>query len=96
MSFSFSGGDEVDEVWELKLYNNGIHTNNPPNSSASLRTLYSNPRWTLMEDRESNASMTAIVDRSAANGVQTPAREVGSKTPVRIRRSYFSSFYLGD
>jgi len=96
MSFSFTGGDSNDDTWELKLYKNGVHTNNPPNSAAVLQTLYTNPRWTSRDGKESNASMTAIVDLNAGDRLQILAREIGSNTPVRVSRSYFSGFYLGD
>jgi len=96
MSFSFTGGDGNDDTWELKLYKNGVHTNNPPNSAAVLQTLYTNPRWTSRNGKESNASMTAIVDLNAGDRLQILAREIGSNTPVRVSRSYFSGFYLGD
>ena len=40
--------------------------------------------------------MTAIVDLNAGERNQILARDIGSGTPVRIRRSYFSGFYLGE
>ena len=40
--------------------------------------------------------MTAIVDLNAGDRIQNLAREIDGNTPVVIRRSYFSGFYLGE
>ena len=96
MSFAFAGGDGSDDTWALAFYKNSPQTGSPTNPAGTLQTLTTNPRFTSRSNRESNASMTAIIDLDAGDRIQIMAFNINSDNPVSIRRAYFSGFYLGD